>query len=103
MILQGANFKIMKRFDQCILDYGPTARGCYKLDLFFLPALTASCNDQAKGNTAFASLYCWTMAAFILAFMQKKVCMVILCVQKADDPASPAAWENKAGLHESST
>lgn len=39
---------------------------------FFLPTLTASCNYQAKGNAALASLYCWTMAAFFLAFMQKK-------------------------------
>lgn len=70
---------------------------------FFLPTLPASCNYQAKGNTALVSLYCWTMAAFILAFMQKKVCMVIVCAQKADDPVSPATWENKTGLHESST
>lgn len=26
-----------------------------------------------------------------------------MCVQKADNPVSPATWENKAGLHESST
>lgn len=71
--------------------------------LVFLPALTAPCNYQAKGNTALASLYSWTMVAFILAFRQKKLCMVIMCVQKADDPVSPATWENKAGLHESST
>lgn len=43
------------------------------------------------------------MAAFILAFIQEKVCRVIMYVQKADDPVSPATWENNAGLHESST
>lgn len=33
-VLQGNNFKIIKRFAQCILDGEPIARCCYKLDFY---------------------------------------------------------------------
>lgn len=105
MILQGANFKITKRFDQCILDYGPTARGCYKRDLFFFTSLNSIMQRPSKGKHSLCFSVLPDYGCVYLGFYAKKglhghsVCTesrwpsITCCLGKQ----SWAAWELHLG------